>query len=162
MAALTPLDEKLGEVWGLAEAARALTAQVQGMVEDQEVRKTLQRMGGEAQETARRCEQAASELAGKKTAVGDKAREAKRKATEMARTYLEGEKEGLSGLELLVMAEAGEVGHWRILRELNRRAGSGEIAGLVDFALPIQERHFQQACDGALALAGQTDPTQPE
>jgi hypothetical protein len=112
--------------------------------------------------TATRCEQVASQLDGKKTAVGEKAREAKRKASEMSRIYLEGEDEGLSGLEFLIMAEAGEVGHWRILRELNNRAEYRRVAELVDFALPIQERHFQQVSDAALTMARQSNPEEAE
>jgi hypothetical protein len=115
-------------------------------------------MHGEARETATRCEQVASDLDGKKTAVGEKAREAKQKASEMSKVYLEGEDEGLSGLEFLIMAEAGEVGHWGILRELNGQAGHARIAELVEFALPIQERHLQQVSEAALAIARQTNP----
>jgi hypothetical protein len=162
MAALTPLQEKLGEVWGLAQAARTVAGTVQGMVDDRALGGTLDRMRAEAEETASRCEQVAGGLEGRKTAVGEKAREARRKALEMSKIYLEGEEEGLSGLEFLVMAEAGEVGHWRILGELSNRAGYRPIVELVEFALPIQERHFQQACDGALSLASQTDPESEE
>jgi hypothetical protein len=162
MATLTPLEEKLGEVWGLAEAAAAVTDKIEGMVEDQALMQTLRQMGEEARETASRCEQLADQINGKKTAVGEKAREAKRKASEMAKTYLEGENEGLSGFEFLIMAEAGEVGHWKVLRELSSRAGNEKVTQLVDFALPIQERHFEQASDSALTLASQTDPQQTE
>jgi hypothetical protein len=161
MAELNPLQEKLGEVWGLAEAARSLTATVERMIDDDGLARTLERMRGEAEETAARCEDVAGALKGK-TAVGEKAREAKRKATEMSKVYLEGEDEGLSGFEFLVMAEAAEVGHWRVLRELNARAADPRVRELVDFALPIQERHYQQASEGALALARETDPLQPE
>lgn len=33
-----------------------------------------------------------------------------------------------------------------------------EISGLVEWALPIQERHFAEAKDGSLKLAGEKDP----
>jgi hypothetical protein len=36
----------------------------------------------------------------------------------------------------MIMAEAGEVGHWWILRELNGRARNAQIAALVELALP--------------------------
>src|SRR3981081_1065470 len=108
MAALTPLQEKLGEVWGLAQAPRTVAGTVQGMVDDRALGGTLDRMRAEAEETASRCEQVAGGLEGRKTAGGEKAREARRKAREMSKIYLEGEEEGLSGLEFLVMAEAGE------------------------------------------------------
>jgi hypothetical protein len=102
----------------------------------------------------------AAALNGKKTAVREKASEARRKATEISKVYLEGEDEGLSGFELMVMAEAGEVGHWRVLRELNQSARNREVAALVEFALPIQERHYQEATEGATTLARHTDALQ--
>ena len=110
-------------------------------------------MGEEAQETAERCEQVAGRLDGKKTAILDQARTVKQDATEMMQTYLEGEDEALDGFEWLTMAEAGEVGHWRILRTMNERAGNADIAQLAEWAIPIQEGHFR-ARDGDLAAAG--------
>ncbi len=56
------------------------------------------------------------------------------------------------------MAEAGEVGHWAILGKLNEKAGESEIAELVEWALPIQERHFSDVKEGSLALAAEEDP----
>ena len=59
------------------------------------------------------------------------------------------------------MAEAGEVGHWSILKTLNERAGDVNVAMLVDWALPIQERHFADVKGGSLKLAGSEDPNEP-
>ena len=73
-------------------------------------------------------------------------------------TYLGDDAEALDGFEFLTMAEAGEVGHWAILGKLNERAGETKIAELVDWALPIQERHFAAVKDGSLKLAGEEDP----
>ena len=56
------------------------------------------------------------------------------------------------------MAEAGEVGHWAVLGKLNESAGENEVGQLVDWALPIQERHLKTAKDGSLKLAGEKDP----
>jgi hypothetical protein len=58
----------------------------------------------------------------------------------------------------LTMAEAGEVGHWSVLRKLNERAGRDDLQELVDWALPIQERHFHDALAGAVELAGEEGP----
>jgi hypothetical protein len=58
------------------------------------------------------------------------------------------------------MAEAGEVGHLRIVEKLNERAGNEQVAALVEWALPIQERHFKDALDCSLELAGQEDPNE--
>jgi hypothetical protein len=58
----------------------------------------------------------------------------------------------------MTMAEAGEVGHWAVLGKLNENAGEDEIAELVDWALPIQERHLETVRACSLELAGQEDP----
>ena len=161
MAELTTLEEKLAEVTGLAMAAQGAVEKVSGLVDDGDLQQTLQRMATEAKETEERCTQLAEELDGKKTAVLDKARETKQEATEMMRTYLGSDAEGLDGFEFLTMAEAGEVGHWSVLRKLNERARRNDVQDLVDWALPIQERHLQAVLDGSLELAAKEDPNEP-
>jgi hypothetical protein len=158
MAELTTLEEKLAEVTGLAMAAQGATEKVTGLVDDEELRGRLDRMNAEAKETEKRCTQLAEELDGKKTAVLEKARETKQEATEMMRTYLGSDAEGLDGFEFLVMAEAGEVGHWEVLGVLGQKAGKPDVQELVDWAIPIQQRHFQDARDGSLKLASKEDP----
>ena len=160
MAELTTLEEKLGEVTGLAMAAQGATEKVSGLVEDNELRETLDRMNAEAKETEERCTQLADELDGKKTAVLDKARETKQEATEMMKTYLGSDAEGLDGFEFLTMAEAGEVGHWEVLGVLGEKAGRREVEELVQWATPIQERHFQLVREGSLKLAADEDPNE--
>jgi hypothetical protein len=60
------------------------------------------------------------------------------------------------------MAEAGEAGHWSIVKVLAKRAGDAETLELAEWATPIQERHFQQAKEGSLKLAEQEDPNSVE
>jgi hypothetical protein len=159
MAEVTTLEEKLAEVIGLAQAAQGATEKVEGLVEDEKIKERLQRMREEAEETERRGTELADQRDGKKTAILDKAQETKSEATEMMRTYLGGEDvDGLDGFESLTMAEAGEVGHWRVLGKLNEKAGESEISELVEWALPIQERHFSEVNDCALELAADEDP----
>jgi hypothetical protein len=158
MAELTTLEEKLAEVLGLAQAARDATEKVEGMVEDEEIVATLKQMRDEAKETERRCTEVADSRNGKKTAILEKAQETKGEATEMMSTYLGSESDGLDGFEFLTMAEAGEVGHWAVLGKLNESAGESELTELVEWALPIQERHFADVKDGSLKLAGEKDP----
>jgi len=160
MAELTKLDEKLAEVLGLAMAAQGATDKVKGLVDDDELKDTLGRMHDEAAETEERCTQVAAELDGKKTAILAKARETKSEATEMMSTYLGDDAEGLDGFEFLTMAEAGEVGHWAILGKLNEKAGEQRITELVEWALPIQERHFSDVKEGSLKLAADEDPSE--
>jgi len=76
------------------------------------------------------------------------------------RTYLGRDAEGLDGFEFLTMAEAGEVGHWEVLGVLGERAGKSDIQALVDWAAPIQQRHFQEARAGSLRLAAEEDPNE--
>ena len=158
MAELTTLEAKLGEVTGLAMAAQGAGEKVSGLVDDDDLRQTLDRMVAEAKQTEERCTKLAEELDGKKTAVLDKARETKQEATEMMRTYLGDDADGLDGFEFLTMAEAGEVGHWSVLGVLGEKAGRAEVQDLVEWATPIQERHFKQVLEGSLKLAAQEDP----
>jgi hypothetical protein len=164
MAELTNLESKLGEVLGLAMAAQAATKNVKGMLEDGEksLAPMLDRMSQEARDTQKRCTEVAGEFKGKKTAILEKAREVKSEAAEMMETYLAGEDDALDGFEFLTMAEAGEVGHWSIVGKMNERAGNSSIRQLVNWALPIQERHFKDVLDGSLELAASEDPNETE
>jgi hypothetical protein len=158
MAELTTLEEKLAEVLGLAQAAQGATEKIEDLVDDDEIAGRLQQMRSEAEETESRCTEIADDRDGKKTAILDKAQETKSEATDMMQTYLGPDADGLDGFEFLIMAEAGEVGHWAVLGKLNETAGEDSIRELVDWALPIQERHFKTANDCALTLAGEEDP----
>jgi hypothetical protein len=161
MAELTVLEEKLAEVIGLAMAAQGATEKVVGLTEDGELTQKLEQMHEEARETEERGTQLADELDGKKTAVLDKARETKGEATEMMSTYLGDDADALDGFEFLTMAEAAEVGHWSVLGKLNEQAGNQRLQELVEWALPIQERHFDEVKAGSIKLAGQEDPAEP-
>jgi hypothetical protein len=161
MAELTVLEEKLAEVIGLAMAAQGATEKIEGLTDDGELSEKLERMREEARETEERGTQVAGELDGKKTAVLDKARETKGEATEMMSTYLGEDADALDGFEFLTMAEAGEVGHWAVLRKLNEQAGDERLQELIEWALPIQERHFEEVKAGSLKLAGEEDPGEP-
>ena len=119
MADLTPLDEKLGEVLGLALAAQDATEKVGGMEGAEDVESDLLRMREQAAETEQRTDALVDGLEGKKTAIRDKARETKGEAAEMMKTYLGGEEEALDGFEFLSMAEAGELCHWEIVETMS-------------------------------------------
>jgi hypothetical protein len=155
------LDEKVAEVIGLAMAAQGATEKVERLTDDEELAQQLSRMREEARETEERGTQYAEDLDGKKTAVLDKARETKAEATDMMSTYLGDDADDLDGFEFLTMAEAGEVGHWSVLAKLNEKAGDSRLQELVDWALPIQERHFEDVKAGSLKLAGEEDPGEP-
>ena len=163
MAELTKLEAKLGEVAGLAMAAQAATKKVSTLAKEEhpDLIPKLERMHEEAAETERRCTEIADDLDGKKTAILEEARATKSKGAEMMSTYLDADADALDGFEFLTMAEAGEVGHWSVLGKLNEQAGDERLRELVDWALPIQERHFQDVKAGSLKLAAEEDPSSP-
>ena len=159
MADLTTLEEKLGEVTGLAAAAQDATKKVEGLLDDDsDLLKALQTMREEAAETERRCTEVAGGREGKKTAILEKAQETKSEAKQFMDIYLDEESDELDGFEFLTMTEAGEAGHWAILGKVNEKAGEEEIGHLVDWALPIQERHLDEVREGSLQLAAAEDP----
>ena len=162
MAELTVLETKLAEVIGLAQAAQGTGEKVLSLLENDDLKSELDRRKKEAEETERRGTQLAENLDGKKTAILDKARETKQEATEMMRTYLGEDADGLDGFEFLTMAEAGEVGHWEVLGVLGDKAGKPDVQDLVQWATPIQQRHFETARQGSLKLAAEEDPNAEE
>ncbi len=153
MAELTPLDEKLGEVLGLAQAAQAATDHVAKMEGADEFKAELERMHEQAAETERRTDALVDTLEGKKTAIREKARETKSEAAEMMKTYLADEEEALDGFEFLSMAEAGEVCHWEIVDKIAETVGDAKAAELARWAVPIQRGHLEVVREAYLELA---------
>ena len=163
MADLTNLDDKLGEVLGLARAAQDAAQKVETLCrgDADDLIPKLEQMRDEAKETEERTAEVVSSREGRKTAIEDKAAETKREAVAMMRTYLGEDADALDGFEFLIMAEAAELGHWQIVGKLNERAGESGVGDLVDFVMPIQQRHFETVRDGSLAIAGREDPNEP-
>jgi hypothetical protein len=153
MAELTPLDEKLGEVLGLAQAAQDTVDKVAKMEDADKFSSDLARMKSEAEETERRTMELVETLEGKKTAIVEKGRETKKEASEMRDTYLEGEEEALDGFEFMTMAEAGELGHWEIVKTIGEVAGDTKVVELADWAVGVQKGHFEGVRLASLELA---------
>jgi hypothetical protein len=164
MAQLTQLDSKLAEVLGLAQAAQQSTRKVATLAKgDKELVATLNRMRDEAKETEQRCKAVAEKRDGKKTAINRKARETKAEAGQMLETYLGGDDtDALDGLEFLIMAEAGELGHWEIVRTMAAKAKDRNVAKLAEWATPVQQGHFETVRNSSLQLAEEEDPNEPE
>jgi hypothetical protein len=160
MAELTHLEEKLGEVIGLAQAAKTATEKIIKLEEADSAKDVLERMNAEASETEERGTALVDTLEGRKTAILEKARETKSKASDMLQTYIDEESDALDGFEFLTMAEAGEVGHWKVLKTMAEKAGDPAVIELSEWALPIQERHFSEAQENSLKLAGEQDPNE--
>jgi hypothetical protein len=155
MADLTPLDEKLGEVLGLAQAAQAATEKVAGMEGADDFKTALDRMREQATATEERTDALVDGLEGKKTAIREKARETKGEAAEMMHTYLAGEDEALDGFEFLSMAEAGELCHWEIVEQMAGTIGAGEVEELATWAVAIQREHIATVRRASLQLAAE-------
>ena len=161
MAELTNLESKLGEVIGLAMAAQGATEQVSKLEDlDDDLEQALERMREEAKQAEERGTEVAGSFEGKKTAILDEARDVKQKATEMMQDYLDRSADALDGFEFLTMAEAGEVGHWEILKTLNERARNSGVQELVEWGIPIQQRHLETVRQGSLKLAAEEDPNE--
>ena len=155
MAELTPLDEKLGEVLGLAQAAQDATEKVAKLSDDDQIVSRLDQMHEEAEETERRTLALVERLDGKKTAIQEKGRETRGEATEMMKIYLGGDADDLDGFEFLTMAEAGELGHWEIVRQMSEKVGDDAALELADWAIPIQKRHRDVVRASSLELAAE-------
>jgi hypothetical protein len=158
MADITPLEEKLGEVIGLAEAAQEVTNKVVSLLEDDSQAELLEKIKEESEKTAKRGREVAESRDGDAAGVLEQAEETKKEGVEMMESYLDEDSDGLDGFEFLIMTEAGEAGHWAILGKLNEKAGEQEIGELVDWALPVHERHLSDVREASLDLAGQEDP----
>jgi hypothetical protein len=161
VAELTTLEEKIGEVLGLAMAAQGATDKVLKLVDDEELAQRLRQTHEDAADIEQRTTKLVEDFDGKKTAILEKARETKQEATEMMSTYLGSDADGLDGFEFLTMAEAGELGHWSVVAKMNEKAGNAQLRELTSWALPLQEKHLELALDGSLKLAAEEDPSEP-
>ncbi|MEA2323696.1 MAG: hypothetical protein QOD81_3546 [Solirubrobacteraceae bacterium] len=164
MAEITQLESKIGEVLGLAQAAQQATRKVARLAKgDDELVGLLNRMRDEAAETEKRTKAVAEKRDGKKTAINKKARETKAEANEMLQAYLgEDDADALDGLEFLIMAEAGELGHWEIVGTMARKAKDRNVVKLAEWATPVQQGHFEAVRSSSLRLAEEEDPNEPE
>ena len=153
MADLTPLDEKLAEVLGLAQAAQDATSKIAKMEGAEQFRGRLDGMSEDAAETERRTDAHIENLDGRKTAIREMAAETKAEAKEMMATYLADETEALDGFEFLTMAEAGELGHWEIVKTMADTLGEAEVSSLAEWAVTVQTKHFEVVRQSSLELA---------
>jgi hypothetical protein len=163
MTDLTNLESKLGEVTGLAMAAKTATQKVMKLAREDDKNDLVQALEGmlqEATQTEERCTELAGNFEGKKTAILEEARETKQKAAQMLEIYLDEESDVLDGFEFLTMAEAGEAGHWEVLEQMASSANAREVQELVSWALPIQQRHFETARKTSTQLAADENPNE--
>jgi hypothetical protein len=157
MAELTNMETKLGEVIGLAMAAQAATERVEKLTKDRQLVSALKAMRKEASRAEKDGTEVAAAMNGKKGKILAEARAVKKKGATMMKTYLERDSDELDGFEFLTMAEAGEVGHWSVLQELNKQAKHAGVRQLVSTHLPIQQRHLKEVMAASRKLAAQED-----
>ena len=159
MAELTNLETKLGEVIGLAMAAQVSIDRISKLAKDEaELTQQLQTMRQEAAEAEQRATELASTFEGKKSKIVAEARSVKKKGGEMLKTYLDSDADLLDGLEFMTMAEAGEVGHWQVLQQLNKKARHPGIRELAKQQLQIQKRHLRDVMLASTTVAASEDP----
>jgi hypothetical protein len=159
MTELTNLETKLGEVIGLAMAAQVSIDRVSKLTNgDRGLARQMKTMRAEAVDAEKRGTQLAGTFDGKKSKILSEARAVKKKGGDMLKTYLDRDADLLDGMEFMTMAEAGEVGHWAVLAELNKKAKHTGVRELVARQLPIQRRHLKDVTAASVALAAKTDP----
>jgi hypothetical protein len=145
---LTPLQEKLAEVLGLALAAPVVLAKVEQRADDPR----LAEARAEAEAIQARCGAIAKAWGELRWDVLSHADLVERKAAELAAVWFTAATDAVQAYEFLAMAEAGELAATAALGALNR-GGEAAIEELVSFARPVQERHLRAALDGCTRAA---------
>jgi hypothetical protein len=143
MEGLSPLQEKLGEVLGLALAAPVVIAKVEQRADDPR----FAEMRAEAAEIQARCGAIAECWGEQRWDVLTHADFVEQKAGELAAAWFKASTDAVQAYEFLAMAEAGELAATLALGALNR-GGSRAIEELVAFAHPVQQRHLNAALEG--------------
>jgi hypothetical protein len=161
MAELSRLDDALGEAMGRARASRRATSAVGGAVTDRDIAETLAAVRNESAEIARRIDAVVQTLDGRKTAIREHARDVSRGMRGTAAALGAGDDGALRGLEALAVDEAAELANLEVLCGLALAAADGPVSALVEWALPLQERHLADLRDAGLVLAAQVDPAAP-
>jgi len=160
MAELTNLETKLGEVIGLAMAAQVSIDRISKLAKDEKpLLRQLKTMRAEAAAAEKGGTQVAASFNGKKAKILSEARTVKKKGGEMLKTYLDRDADVLDGMEFMTMAEAGEVGHWSVLEQMNKQAKHPGIRALTREQLPIQKRHLKDVMTASTTLAAKEDAT---
>jgi hypothetical protein len=153
MADLSPLEEKLGEVLGLAQAAQVSTGKVSAMEGAHDFHADLERMYQQAAETERRTDALVEGREDKKATIREKARKTKSGVSEMMTSYLGDESVALDGFEFLSMAKAGELCHWEIVGRMAETSGPPEVRELAQWVIGVQRQHVEKVREASLLLA---------
>jgi hypothetical protein len=163
VAALTRLEDKIGEVIGLAMASQEATGLVVELTRDldPDLAQRLEQMKDDAAETEGRATELADTFAGKRPAILARARGTRAKSIGLLTSYLDGDSDALDGFEFLTMSVAAEVAHWSVLTQFNVRIEDEDLADLIAWAMPTQMAHLQLVLEGSRELAAEFDPETP-
>jgi hypothetical protein len=163
VAALTRLEDKIGEVIGLAMASQEATGLVVELTRDldPDLAQRLEQMKDDAAETEGRATELADTFAGKRPAIIERARGTRAKSIGLLTSYLDGDSDALDGFEFLTMSVAAEVAHWSVLTQFNVRIEDEDLADLIAWAMPTQMAHLQLVLEGSRELAAEFDPETP-
>ena len=160
---LTELQEKLAEAHGLAMAAAVVTAKVEAIVPDVELRHDVRQLRADAEETRGRC--LAAEAAwgdGTGTSMLAHANTTKEKAADMVAAWFKAGTGPLAAWSFLAMGEAAEVAVWSAVATLAAKSVEGrEVQELSAWAVDVQARHLETALRGAIRLAELLDADAP-
>jgi hypothetical protein len=152
---LSPLERTLATAHGLAMAATVAVEHVEPRTPDGPLGARLRQMHDDAVETRRRCLRAerafGEEDATEMLAHAHKVNE---RGADLVGAWFKAGTEPIQAWMFLAMGEAAEVAAWRSFARLLREADGGPhpIRKLVEWALPLQERHLDMALDGAASL----------
>jgi hypothetical protein len=159
---LTVLQQKLAEAHGLAMSASVVTTRVSERVLDRALRRELETMQAEAEETRARCllveRRLPEELFGELRAHATSTHET---GADLVGAWFKAGTDPLRAWTFLAMGEAAEVAAWSAVAALATRADDDEVAELAAWALPVQKRHLSVALEGAVVLANAFDPVGP-
>lgn len=159
---LTVLQQKLAEVHGLALAATVVTEKVEERTEDPALRRELESLRADAEETRARCvlvervlpEEAFDEVRAHAVSTHET-------SADLVGAWFKAGTDPLRAWTFLAMGEAAEVAMWSALAALAGNAGEPNVAELVEWGLPVQRRHLSIALDGVVAVAAATDAVGP-
>jgi hypothetical protein len=158
---LTVLQEKLAEAHGLAIAAGAVTGLVSERTEDGELRRVLEELLADAEETRARCLEVERALGLIAREVLAHANTTNEKAADLAAAWFTAGTDPLAAWSFLAMAEAGEAATWSAVEALAVRSPLADATALAGWALPVQRRHLELALQGVDRLAELADPQAP-